>query len=56
MVLEDYRHYYESLRDQMDDLRSSGRSRVLQVLSPGQRNKFEKMAIDLAPQRDSTVR
>lgn len=53
MVLEDYRHYYESLQDQLDDLRSTGRSRILQVLDPAQRDKFQKIMMDLAPQLDS---
>lgn len=52
MVLEDYRHYYESLWDQLDDLRSSGKKRILQVLNPAQRAKFEKMTIELGPQLD----
>jgi hypothetical protein len=52
LVLEDYRHYYESLQDQLDDLRSTGKSRVLQVLGPAQREKFEKIMTDLAPQLD----
>lgn len=52
MVLEDYRQYYESLQEQLDDLRSTGRNRILQVLGPAQRDKFEKMMGDLAPQLD----
>jgi len=54
MVLEDYRHYYESLQEQLDDLRSTGRNRILQVLAPPQRERFEKMMDDLAPQLDVT--
>ena len=50
MVLEDYRQYYESLQEQLDDLRSSGESRILRVLDPAQRDQFEKMMTDLAPQ------
>lgn len=51
-VLEDYRHYYQNvqeqieemrLRDQIDDLRSTGKNRILEILSPEQRTKFEKM-------------
>jgi Spy/CpxP family protein refolding chaperone len=53
MVLEDYRQYYESLQDQLDDLRATGKGRILQVLNPAQRDKFEKMMTDLAPQLDS---
>ena len=50
VVLQDYSHYYESLQDQLDDLRSTGLSRILQILEPGQREKFEKMRSELAPQ------
>src|SRR6266404_4958174 len=54
LVLEDYRHYYQSLQDQFDDLRSTGKNRILQVLNPDQRVKFEKMMADLAPQLTDT--
>src|SRR5215469_11366961 len=50
LVLDDYRMYYQSLQDQFDDLRSTGRTRILQILNPEQRDKFEKMMNDLAPQ------
>jgi Spy/CpxP family protein refolding chaperone len=50
LVLADYRHYYESLEDQLSDLRATGKSRILQVLNPEQRVKFEKMMAELAPQ------
>ena len=50
LVLEDYRHYYDSLQDQLDDLRATGKNRILEVLDPEQREKFEKMMMDLAPQ------
>jgi hypothetical protein len=50
VVLQDYSHYYESLQDQLDDLRSTGLSRITQILEPGQREKFEKMRTELIPQ------
>jgi Spy/CpxP family protein refolding chaperone len=50
VVLQDYSHYYESLQDQLDDLRSTGLSRILQILQPGQREKFQKMRAELVPQ------
>jgi Spy/CpxP family protein refolding chaperone len=53
MILEDYRHYYESLEDQLDDLRATGKSRILEVLNPAQRAKFQKITTDLAPQLDN---
>src|SRR5262249_10040877 len=52
-VLEDYRHYYESIEDQLDDIRATGRRRILQILDEGQREKFEKMMAELAPQLES---
>lgn len=50
LVLEDYQQYYQSLRDQLDDLRSTGKTRILQILNPDQRDKFEKRMNELAPQ------
>ena len=50
VILEDYRHYYESLEDQLDDLRSTGKTRIVQILEPEQREKFEKMMSELVPQ------
>lgn len=50
LVLEDYRQYYQSLQDQLDDLRATGKTRILQILNANQRDKFEKMMNDLVPQ------
>jgi hypothetical protein len=50
MVLDDYRHYYQNLQDQLDDVRATGKSRILQILNPEQRAKFERMMGDLEPQ------
>jgi hypothetical protein len=49
-VLEEYTKYYQSLQDQLDDLRATGRSQILQILKPDQRDKFEKLMTDLTPQ------
>jgi hypothetical protein len=56
VVLKDFSHYYESLQDQLDDLRSTGHSRIIQILQPGQRAKFEKMMNQLAPQLGGEVK
>jgi len=50
MVLTDYREYYHSLEDQLDDVRSTGKSRIMQILDQQQRAKFEKIMGDLQPQ------
>jgi|HubBroStandDraft_1064217.scaffolds.fasta_scaffold165599_1 hypothetical protein len=49
-VLEDYTQYYQSLQDQLDDVRATGRTQILQILNPDQRDKFEKIMNDLTPQ------
>ena len=53
MLLADYRQYYQSLQDQLDDVRSTGKSRIMQILDPQQRAKFEKIMGDLQPQLEA---
>ncbi len=52
-VLEDYTQYYQSLQDQLDDVRATGRTQILQILNPDQRDKFEKIMNDVAPQLEA---
>jgi hypothetical protein len=49
VVLDDYRNYFESLREQLDDVRSSGKTRILEILNPDQREKFAKIANEWVP-------
>jgi len=51
-VLADYKQYYRSLQDQLDDVRATGRTQILQILNPDQRERFEKLMTDLQPQLD----
>ena len=50
LVLDDYRQYYQSLQDQLDDMRNTGKNQIMAILNPEQRQKFEKMMNDLGPQ------
>ncbi len=50
LVLDDYRQYYQSLQDQLEDLRATGKTGIMEILDPQQRAKFQKMMNDLAPQ------
>ncbi len=50
MVLDDFGQYYQSLEEQLDDLRATGKTRIIAILNPEQREKFEKMMTDLAPE------
>jgi uncharacterized membrane-anchored protein YhcB (DUF1043 family) len=58
-VIADYRDYYRTvdeqvrdlrLRDQIEDLRATGKNRILEILNDDQKLKFEKMT---APQAGS---
>jgi hypothetical protein len=42
-VLDDYRGFYQSIQDQMDDMRATGKTRILQALDTDQRAKLEEM-------------
>lgn len=50
LVLDDYRHYYQSVQDQLDDIRATGKMRILQELDPAQREKFQKLMGEIPPQ------
>jgi hypothetical protein len=50
LVLDDYRHYYQSVQEQLDDIRATGKMRILQELDPTQREKFGKMMGEIPPQ------
>jgi hypothetical protein len=52
-ILDDYRHYYQSLQDQLDDVRAMGKTRIVQILDEGQRQKFDKMMTELQPQLEA---
>jgi DNA-binding MarR family transcriptional regulator len=42
-VLDDFVMYVQTLQAQMDDVRASGKARILRVLDERQKQKFEKM-------------
>ncbi|MEO8027557.1 MAG: hypothetical protein ABI823_13840 [Bryobacteraceae bacterium] len=46
-ALEDFNMYYQSLQDQLEDVRATGKNRIVQILRPDQRVKFERMLSDL---------
>lgn len=52
-VLADFTPYYKDLQDQLDDLRATGRTQILEILNPDQRVRFEKIMTDLGPELDS---
>jgi hypothetical protein len=50
LILDDYRHYYQSVQEQQDDIRATGKMRILEELDPAQRDKFQKMMGEIPPQ------
>jgi len=46
-VLDDFVKYYQTLQAQMDEVRATGKSRILRILNAEQKQKFEKMLSEL---------
>jgi len=46
-VLDDFMTYYQTLQAQMDDVRATGKQRILKILRDDQKQKFEKMIGEL---------
>ena len=42
-VLDDFMMYYQTLQAQMDDVRATGKGRILKLLNEEQQKKFDKM-------------
>ena len=43
-IIEDYKRYYGNIQDQVEEVRATGKNRILDVLDPQQRSKFEKLS------------
>jgi hypothetical protein len=46
-ILDDFAKYYHTLQNQMADVRTEGRNRMLEILTPQQKEKFKRMATEL---------
>jgi Spy/CpxP family protein refolding chaperone len=46
-IIDDYKRYYGNIQDQVEEVRATGKSRIVQVLDSEQRAKFEKIASTL---------
>jgi len=49
-ILDDFAKYHEDLQAQIEDVRATGRNRILQMLTPEQRQRFEQLSNRLPPQ------
>lgn len=46
-ILDDFMMYYQTLQAQMDEVRASGKDRIVKILTPEQREKFSRMMSEL---------
>ena len=46
-ILDDFMMYYQMLQSQMDEVRATGKGRILRILNDDQKRKFERMLSDL---------
>ena len=46
-ILDDFVKYHEDLEAQIEDVRATGRNRIVQMLPPEQRKRFEELSNDL---------
>jgi Spy/CpxP family protein refolding chaperone len=46
-ILDDFAKYHEDLEAQIEDVRATGRNRIVQILTPEQRKRFEKLSDQL---------
>jgi len=47
MILDDFAKYHEDLESQIEDMRATGKNRIIQMLTPEQRKKFDEMCKQL---------
>lgn len=46
-ILDDFFAYYHTLQAQLDEVRATGKDRIMRILNEGQRQKFERMLSEL---------
>jgi Spy/CpxP family protein refolding chaperone len=46
-ILDDFAKYHEDLEAQIEDVRATGRTKIVQILTPEQRKRFEKLSEQL---------
>jgi Spy/CpxP family protein refolding chaperone len=49
-ILDDFAKYHEDLEAQIEDVRATGRNRIVQILTPEQRKRFEQLSNQLPAQ------
>jgi len=50
VILDDFVKYHDDLQAQIEDVRATGRNRIIQILTPEQRARFERLSQQLGAQ------
>jgi uncharacterized membrane-anchored protein YhcB (DUF1043 family) len=51
-ILDDYKIYYQSLQDQLEEVRATGKSRIMALLDDQQKARFEQLLrTEMQPQK-----
>lgn len=51
-ILDDYKIYYQSLQDQLEEVRATGKSRIMALLDDQQKARFEQLLrSEMQPQK-----
>lgn len=48
-VLDDFVKYHQDLQNQIEDVRATGKNRIMAVLNPEQKQRFEKLCLEVQP-------
>ena len=51
MILDDMGKYHEDLQNQIEDVRATGKNRIRAVLTPDQKQQFERLCEQVQPLR-----
>ncbi len=46
-ILDDYKTYYQNVQEQLEEVRATGKSRILQMLDDSQKSRFEKLLTEM---------
>lgn len=49
-ILDDFVKYHDDLEAQIEDVRATGRNRIIQILNPEQRKRFNQLSRELPQQ------
>src|SRR5436309_2438390 len=49
LVLDDFVKYHQDLQNQIEDVRATGKNRIMALLNPDQKQRFERLCLEVQP-------